>query len=515
MNQISLKSKETERVKIPLFWKFTIGMVLVVVLFGSINVALVHRIIFSSLEEELQEKGIFMSQIISQRAINYILFDDIVALNVLLDEVKASDSSIEYILVCDPDCQIIAHTFDGLVPDGLHDVHQRQVRNDVISEHVQFQGSDKLIRDISIPLLEGSIGFLRVGLTEDNIGKTLDKATSALLWMIMILVLISLAGTFIFSYLVTSPIKDISNIADNLDMRSIQEKKVMFASRYPRRVEKIMGLLPGDEIDILVSRFNDMVDRLQKAYDELEDAQKKLIQSEKLASIGTLASGVAHEVNNPLAGIMHCISRIKKYPDKRDEAEKYLDLMEEAAMKMEMVVKNLLDFARQPDYQKNEMDPKEALQNALSLASHRLEKENIAVSLNSCPHKVLIIGNKNQLEQVFLNLLINSIDAITERRNQSIEFSGEIKVSCGIMENDSKKFHIKIDDNGTGISDENLNKIYDPFFTTKPPGKGTGLGLSVSMNIISDHDGELEVQSESGSGTIVNITLPVKSLIQT
>ncbi len=515
MNKIPLKSKGTEKVKIPLFWKFTIGMVVVVILFGSINVALVHRIIFSSLEEELQEKGVFMSQIISQRAINYILFDDVVALNVLLDEVKAADESIEYILVCDPDCQIKAHTFDGLVPDGLHDVHQREQSNEVISAHVKFQGSDKLIRDISIPLLDGNIGFLRVGLTEDNIGRTLDKATRTLLGMIMFLVVISLVGTFIFSYLVTSPVKDISNIADNLDMQSIQEKKVMFASRYPRRVEKIMGLLPGDEIDILVSRFNEMVNRLQKAYDELEDAQKKLIQSEKLASIGTLASGVAHEVNNPLAGIMHCITRIKKYPEKKDEAEKYLELMEEAAKKMEMVVKNLLDFARQPDFHKVDLDPKEALKNSLSLAKHRLEKESIDVKLNSCPHDILISGNKNQLEQVFLNLIINSIDAIAERKNQNSGFSGEINVSCGILENDYEKFQIKIEDNGIGISNENLNKIYDPFFTTKPPGKGTGLGLSVSMNIISDHDGELEIQSESGFGTIVNITLPVKSLIST
>jgi len=506
------EKKPSQKIRIPLFWKFTIGMVLVVVLFGSINVILVHRIIFSSLEEELQQKGVFMSQIISQRAINYILFDDIVSLNVLLDEVKIADESIEYVMVCDPDCQIRAHTFDGPVPVGLQFVHDRKLAHEVISAHVQFKGSDKLIRDISIPLLDGSIGFLRVGLVEDNIDRTLNQATQTLLGMILILVFISLVGTFIFSYLVTSPVKDISNIADNLDMQSIREKKVMFASRYPRRVEKVMGLLPGDEIDILVSRFNEMVQRLQKAYDELENAQKKLIQSEKLASIGTLASGVAHEVNNPLAGIMHCIVRIKKNPENKDEIEKYLELMEEAAKKMEFVVKNLLDFARQPDFQKEDIDPKEALKNALSLAKHRLEKERIEVALNSCPHDILITGNKNQLEQVFLNLILNSIDAITERKDQSIKFSGEIQVSCGLMENNNKKFRIQIRDNGKGILDENLNKIYDPFFTTKPPGKGTGLGLSVSMNIIRDHEGDMDVKSENNSGTIVTIILPVKSI---
>lgn len=504
--------KTDTKVRIPLFWKFTIGMVLVVVLFGSINVVLIHRIIFSSLETELQQKGVFMSKIISERAINYILFDDIVAMNVLINEVKAADTSIVYIMICDPDCQIRAHTFDGPVPDGLIDVHNRQTRNEVLSAHVQFLGSDKLIRDISIPLLEGSIGFLRVGLTEDNIGRTLAQSTRTVLGMILILVIISLVGTFIFSYLVTSPVKDISNIADSLDMQSIRDKKLMFASRYPRRVAKLMNLLPGDEIDILVAQFNEMLQRLQKALDELETAQKKLIQSEKLASIGTLASGVAHEVNNPLAGILHCISRIKKNPENKEETEKYLELMEEAAKKMESVVKSLLDFSRQPDHAKSLIDPKEALKNALSLAKHRLEQERVSVVLNSCPHMVLVEGNKNQLEQVFLNLIINSIDAITDEAANKQKGMGELKVNCGLVKNNREKFFIEISDNGTGIPPENMTKIYDPFFTTKPPGKGTGLGLSVSMNIISDHDGEMEFQSDRDSGTTVKIILPVKSV---
>ena len=512
MSMSASEKKQSQKLRIPLFWKFTIGMVLVVVLFGSINVILVHRIIFSSLEEELQHKGLFMSQIISQRAINYILFDDIVALNVLLDEVKAADESIEYLIVCEPDCTIKAHTFDGPVPAGLQEVHERQISSEVISAHVQFKGSEKLIRDISIPLLDGSIGFLRVGLTEENIARTLDKATQTLLGMILILVAISLAGTFVFSYLVTSPVKDISNKADNLDMQSIREKKVMFVSRYPKRIEKIMGLLPGDEIDILVSRFNDMVDRLQKAYDDLENAQKKLIQSEKLASIGTLASGVAHEVNNPLAGIMHCISRIQKHPDKKEDVHKYLELMEEAANKMDGVVKNLLDFARQPDYQKGDTDPKKALKNALSLAKHRLEKESIHVTFNTCPYNILIFGNKNHLEQVFLNLIINSIDAITERKSQGNNFHGEINVSCGLTGKNNEKFRLEIKDNGIGVPGEMMAKIYDPFFTTKPQGKGTGLGLSVSMNIIRDHEGELDMKNDNDQGTVVTVTLPVKSI---
>lgn len=483
-------------------------MVVVVMLFGSINVALVHRIIFSSLEDELEHRGVFMSQIVSQRAINYILFDDMVALNVLIDEVKAADESIEYILVCDPSCNVVAHTFEQLLPAELANVHSRQQSNEILTEYVQFKGNDKIIRDISIPLLEGSIGYLRLGITEDNIARTLDQATRTLLGMILLLIVISLVGTFIFSYLVTSPVKDISVIADNLNLESIRDKKVMFASRYPKGTRRIMSKLPGDEIDILVSKFNEMVCRLQKAYDELEEAQKKLIQSEKLASIGTLAAGVAHEVNNPLAGIMNCINRIKKYPEKKAEAEMYMELMEQAALKMEAVVKNLLNFARKPETQKEEVNLCLTLEKVYNLARHRLDKENIAFNgAKSKDDCILLYANTNQLEQVFLNLILNGIDAVTERRNIETDLIG--KISVRLLDKPHESFcFVSIIDNGIGIPKEYLHKVMDPFFSTKPPGKGTGLGLSVSLNIIRDHGGDMEIESEYFKGTTIKLKLP-------
>jgi two-component system, NtrC family, sensor kinase len=498
-----------KNVLIPLFWKFTIGMVLVVVLFGSINVILVHRIIFSSLEQELEHRSVFMSQLISQQAINYILFDDIVALNVLIDQVKVSDEAIEYILVCDPDCNIIAHTFNIQLPSELADVHQREQSNEIISAYVRFSGSDRIIRDISVPLMEGSIGFLRLGITEDIIGQTLERATTALMGMILILIVISLVGTFIFSYLVTSPVKDISAIAQKLDMQTIRSKELMFARRYPDKAAHLMHKLPGDEIDILVEKFNEMVSRLHQAYEDLEIAQQKLIQSEKLASIGTLAAGLAHEVNNPLAGIMNCIVRMKRHPENRQEAEKYLDLMEEATSKVEGVIRKLLDFARQPDTEKGKVNPQTVVDNALALALHSLDKNRIKYMVDNQALNTLLWANQNQLEQVLLNLIINGMDAITERMQSSSQLQGMITIRLVLTE-DKKKLKIDVCDNGAGVPGENMNKIIDPFFTTKEVGKGTGLGLSVSLNIIKDHGGEMEIRSKVDQGTMVRLILPLK-----
>jgi two-component system, NtrC family, sensor kinase len=491
-----------------LFWKFTIGMVLVVVLFGSINVILVHRIIFSSLEDELKHRGEFMSEIISQQATTHVLKGDIDALIVFIDEVKSLDTAIEYILVSDANGKVIAHTFDSVLPAELLDVHSGGQTNEVRTAYVNLKGVENVaIRDISVPLLDGSVGYLRLGITEEIISRTLGQATQTLLGMILILILISLLGTFIFSYLVTSPIKDISQIAENLNMQSIREKNVMFASRYPSRAGRLMKTLPGDEIDILVAKFNEMVFRLQQAYDELEVAQRKLVQSEKLASIGSLAAGVAHEVNNPLAGIMNCIARMKKNPENRKEAEKYLDLMEEATGKMETVIKNLLNFARKPDNSKTAIIIEPVVENALALASHRLKKNNIRITFDNHAEQRYFRANANQLEQVLLNLFINSADAIEEMMEKQPNLSGKLIV-CSRPLDEGRRLLIEITDNGIGIPDENMNKILDPFFTTKAVGKGTGLGLSVSMNIIQEHGGDMEIVSQFRKGTTVRIILP-------
>ena len=497
-------SNQKKKANVPLFWKFTIGMVVVVVLFGSINVGLVHRIIFSSLEEELEQRGVFMSQIISQRAINYILFDDIVSLNILL-----ADESIIYIMVCEPDCEILAHTFETGYPEELNKVHDRKDRDLVLTEYVQFEGSDRVIRDISVPLMEGRIGFLRVGLTEDHIANALSTATGTLFGMIFILILISIIGTFLFSYLVTSPVKDISSIAEALDMQSIKDRRLMLVSRYPKKIAKILRHLPGDEIDILVSKFNEMVYRLQEAYTELEAVQHNIIQSEKLAAIGTLASGVAHEVNNPLAGIMNCITRIKKNPENYDEIKKYLGLMEEASKKMEAVIKNLLNFARQSDEKREDVYLQPIINNAVALSMHKPGDNELVVTLDEYTQKAVLLANKNQLEQVFLNIILNSMDALSEKKENAPDFKGYIKIN-GVYNKKLQKIIVEISDNGTGIAKENLNKIIDPFFTTKAVGKGTGLGLAVSMNIIREHGGSMEISSEYKHGTTVRISLPEK-----
>ena len=497
-----------KKIRIPLFWKFTLGITIVVAIFGTINIVLIHRIIYSSLEDELQQRSLYISRTISERAIDQLLFDDIVGLNRLVVEMKSVDASVEYVFILNREREVMAHTFDGHFPAALLDIQEAPIGKDVGTRYIQPAGTNKLIRDITVPLLEGRAGYARVGLTEVHIGQAIDKAVSILIWMVVVFFIAGIAMTLFFSYMLTYPIKSISRIAEDIDLNTIQHKKVEFARRYPGAFERPISYLPADELDILVEKFNEMVNRLQKAYGELEAAQKTLVHSEKMASIGSLAAGVAHEVNNPLAGMMHCIERIAKNPENCAEIVKYSVLMQEATWKIDKVMKGLLSFARQPVQAFEITGLHEMIKNALLLASHKLDKHNITVSQDHQDPHVKIKVNKNRLEQVLLNLLLNSIDAIVEKQEGNKAFQGRINIRS-FRNNDN--LLVLIEDNGAGIPPEKINNITDPFFTTKAMGEGTGLGLSISTGIMKEHGGDMEINSIFNEGTTVKLSIPAKS----
>lgn len=488
-----------------MFWKFTLGIFVVVVLFGTINILLIHRIIYSSLEDELQQRSLYISRTISERAINQLLFDDIVGLNNLVNEMKSVDASVEYVFILDRNLEVKAHTFEEYFPVELMNF-QDITRDEIRTVLIQPAGSNEIIRDITLPLLEGRAGYARVGLTEVHIGQAINRAVSILIWMVVVFFIAGIAMTMAFSYMLTHPIKSISQIAENIDLDTIQHRRVQFARRYPGALEKPLSHLPADELDTLVDKFNEMVDRLQKAYGELESAQKKLVQSEKMASIGSLAAGVAHEVNNPLAGLMHCLKRIAKNPRNCEEIVRYSDLMQEATKKIEKVMKGLLSFARQPEQSFAVTGLGEMVENAILLASHKLGRKKIVILQNHSNPEIKLRVNKNRLEQVFLNLLLNSIDAISDKLKTSPGFAGEIIFSSWPAD---KQLIMTIEDNGSGIRPEDIEKITDPFFTTKTHAEGTGLGLSISMGIIKEHGGDMEITSNYNERTTVRLSLPL------
>jgi PAS domain S-box-containing protein len=227
----------------------------------------------------------------------------------------------------------------------------------------------------------------------------------------------------------------------------------------------------------------------------LED---QLVQNEKLTSIGLLAAGVAHEVNTPLAVISSYSQMLRKEISPEDSRFKLLEKITKQTFRASEIVNNLLSFSRTNPTEFNEVDVHQIITETLSLLDHQFKSARVRVERDLRADYPAIFGNAGKLQQVFLNLFLNARDAMTD--------GGELRVRTDTVDS---KIEIFVQDTGTGISRENVKKIYDPFFTTKAVGKGTGLGLSVSYGIVQEHGGNITVDSKPGEGTSFKLELPL------
>lgn len=488
---------------LPLFWKFTIAIIIVVTLFGSANLYFLSYSINDLFEKELSSNGLISAKTLADRSIEPILYNDLASLNKLVSEVKTNNKNIAYTFILDANNNVLAHTFAKEVPFNLINISDT---NQIKTINLEYEeGVTTLIRDISAPIIDSSVGQVRMGFYEDQYLRTLNMAKSFFLGLVVLFLIVGIIGAFIFSYIITKPINLLSNTAKKLNLNQFEitaidddKKDIILSWQNPFGVY--------DEIDDLFETFNGMIKRLEKTYTELQNAQESLMQSEKIAAIGTLSAGIAHEINNPIAGIQNCIKRISENPNNIKQNISYIELMDEAIQKIKNVVQGLLNFSRKQDLIFTEVDVKKVIENTLLLIAYQLEKSRITI-VKDYPKKIPSIkGSFNHLEQVFLNLIINAIDAVNEKKLINKNYNGELDI-CIFTTKDY--LGIKIKDNGIGIPDDKLKQIFDPFYTLKKIKQGTGLGLAVSLNILQQHHGKIEVKNNVAGGITFSIYLPL------
>jgi len=240
-------------------------------------------------------------------------------------------------------------------------------------------------------------------------------------------------------------------------------------------------------------------DELKRAYNERQKLEDQLIQSEKMASLGQLAAGVAHEINNPLTGVLTSGHLLLRRFEPDDSNREDLEIIVRETTRCREIVRGLLDFARQSKPKMSYTNLTQLINEILSIMENQFHIKNIKVIINLKEDMPDIMLDVNQIEQVFVNILLNSIEAMTK--------AGRIIVSSNC---DQDFVYVTFQDNGHGISEENIGKIFDPFFTTKSKQKGSGLGLSVSYGIIRRHNGTIEVKSKINEGTTFIVKLPLK-----
>ncbi len=236
---------------------------------------------------------------------------------------------------------------------------------------------------------------------------------------------------------------------------------------------------------------------------DLKRLEEQLIQAEKLAAMGQMLAGVAHELNNPLTAILGVTELLRERPGADESTRRQLELTHRQARRAARIVQNLLEFSRPASPQKKPLDLNNLLERTLQLHEHSLRRNNIEVDFRLPADLPGVIGDANQLIQVFLNLVTNAEQAIREVRD-----SGRIQIRAG---RNGNQLAITVQDDGVGIRPEALQRIFDPFYTTKRPGGGTGLGLSICMSIIREHGGNIEAETLPAGGSAFTIYLPVAS----
>lgn len=296
-------------------------------------------------------------------------------------------------------------------------------------------------------------------------------------------------------------------------------------------LEMSIPVRSGDELGQLAMCFNTMTtalhrsrnelqewgrtleDKVEDATRELRQAQAEAARSEKLASVGLLAAGIAHELNNPLTGVLTFSHLVRKELDDGSPEAEDLDLVIQETKRCAAIIRRLLDFAHEKTPEKNYADVNNMIEECTQLINRSAQMADIEIVSDLHDDLPAVWMDADLVKQVIMNMLVNAQHAIG--RNGTVNITTRLNENCmetGVEKSGAPMVEITIQDNGCGIEEENLTRIFDPFFTTKDVGKGTGLGLSVSHGTIESHRGTIEVESKVGEGTKFRICLPTKGL---
>jgi len=389
-----------------------------------------------------------------------------------------------------------------LAPDGKRAIGTRvskEVKEHVLNKGERWTDRAFVVSDWYITAYEpiedifGSrVGMLYVGVLEEKYVDIRKRALSVFVPITVVGMILAIGLGYILADRIMNPVHRLIRAS----------KQVSEGNLSPD-----IGPLSKDEIGVLQNTFKDMVvsleerDRRRRA-----ESENRLLQSEKQASVGRLAAGVAHEINNPLTGVLTYTHMLPRRKDLADDIRSDLETIAQSTERVRKIVKGLLDFSRQTKLDREPTEVNRLVRSAISLMENQALVKGVDIKFNPAENLPMLTLDRDQLQSVLLNIIINALDATDP--------DGDITVSTGISlsasDGGKKGVEIAIADTGCGIPPENLDKLFDPFFTTKEVGQGTGLGLAVSFGIVQRHGGTIRVQSEVGRGSTFSIWLPVE-----
>ena len=455
------------------------------------------------------------------------------------------ESGVENILLIDLSGKVIASSDPHLIGMSLHDRNLNEVITAAPAFLELFQGKGTLFTNKNLLFFSPfyfknqKAGAMKITLSLGEMQAAIDKSYKLILaYIIFTATLVTFFGIFLFSRFIIRPITKLVKTTEaigegnyspnNFDTDRNEIGQLSFA--FNRMAERISEHQ---------SRLRAQIESLEKLNRKLQQSQKELLAEEKLALVGKLAAGVAHEIGNPLSAILGYISLLQTQENADQESTDYLKRMELELNRINKTIRELLDFSRLKKAEKTIVDIKQVIENSLTLVKHQRKFQNITLTKHIEKDLWLVEGDEHQLQQVFLNILLNAGEALGEEGKMAVladrvvwqegslhcisssmpediffcvpEFGfgeKEVYLNDVLFYEKQPLVRILFADNGEGIEQGNLNKIFDPFFTTREPGKGTGLGLAICSRILESFGGGILVRSEVKKGSAFLLLLP-------
>jgi len=336
------------------------------------------------------------------------------------------------------------------------------------------------------------VGMLYVGVLEAKYADVRWKALSLFIFITVAGMVLALGLGYIIANKMSRPVQQLIEASNQVSQGNLSPE---------------IGPISKSEIGVLQKTFKEMLTSIQERDKRQRvESEIKLLQSEKQASVGKLAGGVAHEINNPLTGIVTFTHMLLRRNDIPEEVRGDLETIAQETERVRRIVKGLLDFSRQTELDRELTDVNRLIRHTISLVENQALIKGVSLNFESGEGLPKITLDRNQMQSVLLNIVINALDAT--------DAGGSITVTSGIGVSTSHPgqngIEVLCTDTGCGIPPENLNRLFDPFFTTKDVGHGTGLGLSVSYGIVERHGGTIWVQSKVGKGSTFKVWLPTE-----
>jgi two-component system NtrC family sensor kinase len=326
-----------------------------------------------------------------------------------------------------------------------------------------------------------------------------------LLYVLLDALILAIVGIYLLSRIVVKPIHRLLKLTAGYKegdlIPSIAESSRDEIGRLTRSMNIMLKRLDENKREL-----KDHISSLEKANRDLQQAQNEIIRSEKLASVGRLAAGIAHEIGNPIGIILGYLELINKNESTEDEKKDFLNRIQSEITRVNQTIRQLLDFSRPSNGEPEETHIHELIKNTVNILTPQPVMGAIRIDYQLEATSDEIIADPNQLQQVFLNVILNAADSLAGKENAEAKDLGKVLTILSVDAGDAME--LRFEDNGSGLSEEELAQMFDPFYTTKDPGEGTGLGLSVCYRIVEGLGGTIRAEGVKGQGTTIIITLP-------